>query len=101
MVLFFIGAPLGSIIRKGGFGLPMVLAIVIFVIYHLIATTGKNLVEESAVSAVFGGWLATIILLPFGILLTRRAAKDKGIFNISTLFDSIKELFKRHKKIEN
>jgi len=98
LVLFFIGAPLGSIIRKGGFGLPMVMAIVIFVIYFFISSLGKNLAEESAISAIVGGWLSTAILLPFGILLTRRAAKDKGLFNIDTFFDSIKIFFKRSKQ---
>jgi lipopolysaccharide export system permease protein len=97
LVLFFIGAPLGSIIRKGGFGLPMVIAIVIFVVYFMIAQFGKNLAEESAVSASLGGWLSTLILLPFGIILTRRAAKDKGIFDIKNLFGSFTSLFKRSK----
>ena len=97
-MLFFIGAPLGSIIRKGGFGLPMVLAIVIFVVYNIITTTGKNMAEESALSAALGGWLSTIFLLPFGILVTRRAAKDKGIFNITLFFDSVRSKFKRTKK---
>jgi lipopolysaccharide export system permease protein len=95
LVLFFIGAPLGSIIRKGGMGLPMVLAIVIFVIYFFISSFGRNLAEESAISAWLGGWLATFILLPFGIFLTRRAAKDKGIFNLNSIIDSIKNLFNR------
>ncbi|GAB1309434.1 LptF/LptG family permease [Urechidicola sp. KH5] len=103
LVLFFIGAPLGSIIRKGGFGLPMVLAIIIFVIYHVLSTIGKNLAEESAVSAALGGWLATLILLPFGILLTRRAARDKGIFNFKTFISGIaaktKQLSKKKKDI--
>ena len=103
LVLFFIGAPLGSIIRKGGFGLPMVLAIVIFVIYFFISSFGRNLAEESAISAALGGWLSTLILLPFGILLTRRAAKDMGIFNIDTFFDNVKKLFIKvsFKKIKN
>mgnify|MGYP006078486363 CR=1 FL=1 len=95
LVLFFIGAPLGSIIRKGGMGLPMVLAIVIFVIYFFISSFGRNLAEESAISAWLGGWLSTFILLPFGIFLTRRAAKDKGIFNLNSIIDSIKNLFNR------
>lgn len=95
LVLFFIGAPLGSIIRKGGFGLPMVLAIAIFVVYFFISSFGKNLAEESAISAALGGWLSTIVLLPFGILLTRRAAKDKGIFDFDSAIEPIKKLFKR------
>lgn len=98
LVLFFIGAPLGSIIRKGGFGLPMVMAITIFVIYFFISQLGKNLSEESAISAILGSWLSTLILLPFGIILTRRAAKGMGIFNIDVVFDNVKKFFKKFTK---
>lgn len=101
LVLFFIGAPLGSIIRKGGFGLPMIMAIFIFVIYFFISQFGKNLAEESAISAFVGSWISTIILLPFGILLTRRATKGMGIFNIDALFDSIKKLSLKFNKTSN
>lgn len=95
LVLFFIGAPLGSIIRKGGFGLPMIMAITIFVIYFFISQLGRNLSEESAISTLFGSWLSTLILLPFGILLTRRAAKGMGIFNIDNVFETIKKFSKK------
>lgn len=93
LVLFFIGAPLGSIIRKGGFGLPMIMAIIIFVIYFFISQLGRNLSEESAISAVLGSWLSTLILLPFGLLLTRRATKGMGIFNIDALFGKTQKIF--------
>ena len=101
LVLFFIGAPLGSIIRKGGFGLPMIMAITIFVIYFFISQLGKNLSEESAISALLGSWLSTLILLPFGILLTRRATKGMGIFNIDALFNKTQKIFNKliHRKI--
>jgi len=95
LVLFFIGAPLGSLIRKGGFGLPMIMAIVIFVIYYLINTFGKNLVEESSIPAVFGAWLSTLILLPAGLLLTRRAAKDKGVFNLDNYLKPFRIFFEK------
>ena len=98
LVLFFIGAPLGSIIRKGGFGLPMIMAITIFVIYFFISQLGKNLAEESAISATLGSWLSTLILLPFGILLTKRAAKGMGIFNIDAVFENILKFFKKFTK---
>jgi lipopolysaccharide export system permease protein len=98
LVLFFIGAPLGSIIRKGGFGVPMLFAIIIFVTYFFITQLGKNLAEESAISAQIGSWLATFIMLPLGILLTRRATKGMGIFNIDAVFDKIKTLFKKIKR---
>jgi len=95
LVLFFIGAPLGSIIRKGGFGLPMIMAITIFVIYFFISQLGRNLSEESAISALFGSWLSTLVLLPFGILLTRRATKGMGIFNIDSVLENIQKIFKK------
>ena len=97
LVLFFIGAPLGSIIRKGGFGLPMIMAIIVFLIYFFISQLGRNLSEESAISTLFGSWLSTLVLLPFGFLLTRRAAKGMGIFNIDNVFESVKKIFKKIK----
>ena len=93
LVLFFIGAPLGSIIRKGGFGLPLIMAITIFVIYFFISQLGRNLSEESAISVVLGSWLSTLILLPFGLLLTRRATQGMGIFNIDAIFNKAQKIF--------
>ena len=95
LLLFFIGAPLGSIIRKGGFGLPMILAISIYVIYFFSNTFGKNLAEESSVSALLGGWIAIFALFPIAFLLTRRATRDKGLFNIDTFTQPIITIFKR------
>lgn len=93
LILFFIGAPLGSIIRKGGFGLPMVLAIAIYVTYFFSNTFGKNLAEESSISAFLGSWVAAFIMIPIGVLLTKRATKDKGIFNVDTFTQSIINFF--------
>ncbi len=101
LVLFFIGAPLGSIIRKGGFGLPMVIAITVFVIYFFISQLGKNLAEESAISALFGSWISTLILLPAGILLTRRATQGMGVFNIDVVYENVLKLFKKISKLSN
>lgn len=98
LVLFFIGAPLGALVSKGGFGLPMLMAIMIFVFYFFISQFGKNLAEESAISSLLGSWLSTIILLPFGIFLTRRATKGTSNFNIDAIFDNFKKLFKKIKK---
>ena len=95
IILFFIGAPLGSIIRKGGFGLPMIFAIAIYVIYFFGNTFGKNLAEESSISAFLGSWIAAFIMIPLGILLTRRATKDKGIFNIDAFLQPIINFFKK------
>jgi len=95
LILFFIGAPLGSIIRKGGFGLPMILAIAIYVVYFFGNTFGRNLAEESSVSAFIGSWIAAFIMIPIGVLLTRRASKDMGLFDISSFLQPITNFFKR------
>ena len=89
LILFFIGAPLGSIIRKGGFGLPMILAICIYVIYFFVNTFGRNLAEESSVSAIFGSWISSIVMIPVAFFLTRRASKGMGLFS----FSFIKKIF--------
>ena len=95
IILFFIGAPLGSIIRKGGFGLPMILAIAVYVIYFFSNTFGKNLAEESSITALLGSWISAIIMVPFAILLTRRATKDKGLFNFDSFIQPITNFFKK------
>ncbi len=95
LILFFIGAPLGSIIRKGGFGLPMILAICIYVLYFFTNTFGRNLAEDSSISALFGSWISAILMIPFGIFLTVRATKDKGIFNIDVFLQPITQLIKK------
>ena len=95
LILFFIGAPLGSIIRKGGFGLPMILAICIYVIYFFINTFGRNLAEDSSISAILGSWVSAIVMVPLGIFLTVRATKDKGIFNIDVFLQPITQLIKK------
>ena len=95
LILFFIGAPLGSIIRKGGFGLPMILAIAIYVTYFFSNTFGKNLAEESSITSFLGSWIAAIIMIPIAILLTRRATRDKGIFNVDAITQPITNFFKK------
>lgn len=95
IILFFIGAPLGSIIRKGGFGMPMILAIAIYVTYFFANTFGRNLAEESSVTAFLGAWVSAIIMTPIAVLLTIRATKDKGIFNIDSFLQPITKFFKK------
>jgi len=93
LLMFFLGAPLGAIIRKGGLGLPIVFAVLIFIIYHFINTFGKKLAQENGITPFIGCWMATLILLPFAIFLTKRATDDKGMMSIS-LFPVI-ELFEK------
>lgn len=95
VILFFIGAPLGSIIRKGGFGLPMILAIAVYVLYFFTNTFGKNLAEESSISSMLGSWISAILMIPFAILLTNRATKDKGIFNLNSFLQPVTNFFKK------
>jgi lipopolysaccharide export system permease protein len=81
LVLFFIGAPLGSIIRKGGMGMPLVAAIVFFLIFHLLNMFGEKFVKESIASPFVGMWLAVIVLIPVGTFLTYKAMHDSQLFN--------------------
>ena len=84
LVFFFIGAPLGAIIRKGGLGTPAVISIFFFVIYYVISISGQKLVEEDVVGTFAGMWASSYILLPIGIFLTYKATTDSVILNIET-----------------
>ena len=81
MVLFFIGAPLGSIIRKGGMGMPLIIAIIFFLIFHLLNMFGEKFVKTEVLSPFVGMWLAIIVLTPVGIFLTYKAMNDSQLFN--------------------
>ncbi len=85
LLMFFIGAPLGAIIRKGGLGLPMVFAVLIFISYHFINTFGKKLAQENGITPFFGAWLSTLVLLPMAITFTYKATKDRGINSVDNL----------------
>ncbi len=95
IILFFVGAPLGAIIRKGGMGLPMVVAISIFLTYHFLGIFAKNSAENGKLLPFFGAWLSTFIMLPLGIWLTYRATTDQGLFDISSITESIGNFFKK------
>ena len=81
MVLFLIGAPLGSIIRKGGIGLPFVFALMFFIVFHLMNTFGEKLAKQEVLNAMSGMWLSSLVLLPIGIFLTYKAMQDSQLFN--------------------
>lgn len=81
LVLFMIGAPLGSIIRKGGLGSPLVFAIGFFMIFFFSSTSGEKFAKEGSWSVFSGMWLASFILLPIGFFLTYSAMKDSQMFN--------------------
>ncbi|HEX2922109.1 MAG TPA: LptF/LptG family permease [Bacteroidales bacterium] len=92
LVFFFIGAPLGAIIRKGGLGTPAVISIFFFVIYYVISISAQKLVEENMVSTFAGMWAASYILLPIGIFLTYKATTDSVILNIDTYVVFLKRI---------
>jgi lipopolysaccharide export system permease protein len=92
LVLFLIGAPLGSIIRKGGLGTPLVFAIIFFVIFHLFNTFGEKFVKSNSASPLVGMWLSTFILIPIGIFLTYKAMGDSQLFNQEFYYRSFKQL---------
>lgn len=92
LVLFFIGAPLGSIIRKGGLGMPLVVAIVFFLIFHLLGMFGEKFVRENILSPFMGMWLAVMTLIPVGIFFTYKAMHDSQLFNKEFYQRSFKKL---------
>ena len=95
LMMFFIGAPLGAIIRKGGIGLPIVFAVLIFITFHFINTFGKRLAEENGISPFFGSWMSSFVLTPLAILLTYRATNDIGLFNIDSILQPFQKLFQK------
>ena len=102
IILFFVGAPLGAIIRKGGMGLPMVVAILLFLTYHFIGIFAKNSSEDGTMHPFIATWLSTAIMLPLSVWLTYRATTDQGIFDFDSFMQRIGRLFgiKRKKKSE-
>lgn len=100
IVLFLIGAPLGSIIRKGGMGMPLVIAVIFFLVFHLLNMFGEKFVREGITGAVFGMWLSTFVLLPIGFFLTYKAMRDSQLFNKEfyyRLFKNVKPLLSKLK----
>ena len=94
LVLFMIGAPLGSIIRKGGIGLPMIFAVIFFVIFFLLNNFGRKFVRQDVMQPISGMWMATFVLVPIGIFLTYKAMNDSQLFNM----EYYKRLFKKFQK---
>jgi lipopolysaccharide export system permease protein len=98
LVLFMIGAPLGSIIRKGGLGTPLVFAVIFFVVFHLLNTFGEKFAKEGITTELEGMWLSTAVLVPIGIFLTVKAMHDSELFNkefYSRVFKQVKTLIEK------
>ena len=100
IILFFVGAPLGAIIRKGGIGLPMVIAIVLFLAYYFIGVFAGNYAKEGNIHPIFGAWLSTLIMLPLSVFLTKRATADRGLMDFGHVVERFKAFFRKNKEEE-
>ena len=101
LILFFIGAPLGAIIRKGGLGLPLVFSIIFFVIYHVISISSEKFAREGVIMPGRAMWISSIVLLPIGIFLTYKATTDSALFDREVylkFFKTIRMKFRSHAK---
>jgi lipopolysaccharide export system permease protein len=95
LILFFIGAPLGAIIRKGGIGLPVVISIILFLLYHVISITGEKFAREGVLYPWQGMWLSSVILLPVGIFLSYKSVTDSLLFDTGFYINRINKFLKR------
>lgn len=97
-ILFLIGAPLGAIIRKGGLGMPLVVSIAFFLIYHVTSITGEKFAKEGIITVFRGMWLSSSILLPVGIFLIYKATHDSVIFDVDAYRSFFKNVIRKRKK---
>ncbi len=97
-IFFFIGAPLGAIIRKGGLGMPVVVSILFFIVYYIIDTFGQKMAREDLWLVWQGMWLSSFILLPIGIFLTYKSATDSTLLNSEAYIIFFRKLLRLNKK---
>lgn len=93
LIFFFIGAPLGSIVRKGGLGTPIVISVILFIIYYIVENVGYKMTRDGVWAHWFGMWFSSFVLLPIGIFLTYKAVNDSVIMNADTYVNFFKRLF--------
>ena len=101
IVLFFIGAPLGAIIRKGGLGMPVVVSVILFIVFHVLNITGEKMAKHGDLEPWQGMWMASLVLTPIGIYLTWKATTDSPVMDADTWSKPVRaiaKLFKRSKK---
>ncbi len=98
VILFFVGAPLGALIRKGGIGLPMIIAILLFLTYHFIGIFATNSAKSGNLNPILASWFSTLTMLPLGFFLTKKATADKPLFQGEGIFELLKKLFRLKKK---
>lgn len=97
LVFFFIGAPLGALIKKGGIGLPVVISVLFFLLFHITSITGEKMAKTGVIDSFSGMWLSTFILLPISVFLTIRASRDAALFQPGG-WDRLMARFKPKKK---
>ena len=97
LLLFFIGAPLGSIIRKGGFGIPVLVSVFFFLLYHVLSIIGEKSAKELSMQAYQGMWLTNIVFTPIALFLIYKASTDSQLFDFSPLLKRINPLLKKIK----
>jgi len=98
IILFFVGAPLGAIVRKGGFGMPVVISIFLFITYYVISITCEKMVLQDKLNDIVGMWISASIFLPIGIWLSLKAANDSPLFDAVLYMDFLKKIFGKNKK---
>jgi len=94
VIFFFIGAPLGAIIRKGGLGMPVVISILMFILYYMVSMFGEKFAREDIWDMFNGMWFSTFIFFPLGIFLTYKSAHDSGILNLEVYQEKFKKIIK-------
>lgn len=100
IIFFFVGAPLGAIIRKGGLGMPTVISVAIFIFWYIINTSSMKMARDGSINMALGMWISTLVIAPFGIFITYKANRDSVVFNLdayrSLLFRWLGIRTKRH-----
>ncbi len=91
IIFFFIGAPLGAIIKKGGLGMPLVISVLLFIVYFLIDNAGYKMARDGKMPVWEGIWLSSFVLLPMGVFFTYKAVGDSAVFNM----DAYRNFFRR------
>lgn len=98
LIMFFIGAPLGAIVRKGGLGLPVVISVFFFLLFWVLLISGEKMAKEAVIPPYQGLWIAVVILFPISMFITYQAINDNNFAGVRTFFDNIFALLKRKKE---
>ncbi|PCH66989.1 MAG: permease [Bacteroidetes bacterium] len=93
LVLFFVGAPLGAIIRVGGLGLPVVVSILLFIFFYVISITGEKFAKDASISEFAGMWISIFVLLPIGVFLTRQATSETSFMDLNSYVNFVRKIF--------